>query len=44
MPLESYEHLARLTELYAQDPERVAHEIQDHIGIKSVKPRREDAA
>jgi hypothetical protein len=34
MPLESYGHLQRLVELHADDPDRVVHEIHEHVGLK----------
>lgn len=43
MPLESYEHLQRLVELYAPDPDRVMKEIHEHVGLKSAS-RESDAA
>ncbi len=44
MPLESYEHLGRLVELYAPDPDRVVHEIQGHVGLKRARPEADAAA
>lgn len=35
MPLESYEHLQRLVELYARDPDQVMKEIHAHVGLKN---------
>lgn len=35
MPLESYEHLQRLVELYANDPDQVMKEIHSHVGLRS---------
>ncbi len=44
MPLESYEHLSRLVELYAQDPDRVVHEIHEHVGLRTARPKDGRAA
>lgn len=34
MPLETYEHLQRLLELHAPDPNRIAREVRNHRGLR----------
>ncbi len=37
LDLESYDHLKNLVSLNATDPEKVEHEIKDHLGLKRGK-------